>query len=113
MASVEPKGEMVVIRPDVERLDSVHGKEFVGHLRPYIDQGAHVLLDFSEVTFINSEALGYITMCLRRLRHRNGSLSVCGLNDGPLSVFRMTRMDQILDGVYDTQEDAIAAIERK
>ena len=87
MTSVEPKGEMVVIRPDAERLDSVHGKEFVGHFRPYIDQGAHVLFDFSQVTFINSEALGYITMCLRRLRHRNGSLSVCGLERGPAEAF--------------------------
>ena len=110
MASVEPKGEMVVLRPEFERLDSVHGREFVAQLRPYVDQGAHVLLDFSDVTFINSEALGYITMCLRRLRHRNGSLSVCGLKESVYSVFRMTRMDQILDGVYDTTEEARAAI---
>jgi anti-anti-sigma factor len=109
MVSVEPQGKMVVVRPESERLDSVHGKAFVSQLRPYVDQGAHVLLDFSNVTFINSEALGYITMCLRRLRHRNGSLRVCGLNEGPLSVFRMIRMDQILDGVYDTLEDALAA----
>ncbi len=112
MISVEPLGDVVVIRPEVERLDSLNGKEVVSQLRPFIDQGAHVLLDLSQVTFINSESLGYITMCSRRLRHRSGSLRVCGLNDGPRSVFQMTRMDKILAGVFDSQEEALAAISR-
>ena len=77
-------------------------------MRDYINPGAHIILNLADVVYLNSEALGYITTCARRLSHLHGSLAVCDLQEGPRGVFRILRMERVLRGVFDTEEEALA-----
>lgn len=101
---------IAVVRPESARLDAITGRELVRQLRPYVEVGADIVLDLQHVDFINSEALGYITMSCRRIHHRRGRLKVCGLRPEPHRVFQVTRLSDLLDGVHETEQQAIAAL---
>jgi anti-anti-sigma factor len=109
MITVRQVDDVTVVRPEVHRLDELMGRQLVAAMREHISTGAHIVLNLEDVQYLNSEALGYITTCARRITHRRGGLAVCCLQDGPRGVFRITRMERILSGIYDTQEEAVEA----
>ena len=88
------------------------GRELVTHMRDYLTPRANVILNLADVTYLNSEAIGFITACARRQKHRDGGLSVCCLRPGPREVFKILRMEQVLAGIHDTETDAISAFQK-
>lgn len=110
MIYVRQVGATLLVRPAVHRLDAVTGQQVVSQLRDHLVAGGKILLNLADVCYLNSEALGYITMCCRRARHYRGGISVCCLQDGPKGVFRLMRIGELLDGVFDTEDEALAAL---
>ncbi len=108
MISVRQFENLIVVRPETHRLDEMMGRQLVAAMRDYINPGAHIILNLADVVYLNSEALGYITTCARRLSHLHGSLAVCDLQEGPRGVFRILRMERVLRGVFDTEQEALA-----
>lgn len=64
-----------------------------------------VLLDFSEVTYINSAGLGACVATYKRTREHDQELALCSLSDDVLKVFKLTRLTAILQ-VFPTPEEA-------
>jgi anti-sigma B factor antagonist len=61
-----------------------------------IDDGAgHVLADLRPVTFLDSTGLGMLIGSLRRLRARDGSLTLVCDTDRILKLFRVTALDRV------------------
>ncbi len=108
MISVRQFENLTVVRPETHRLDEMMGRQLIAAMRDYIVPGAHIILNLEDVVYINSEAVGYITTCARRLSHQHGSLAVCGLQDGPRGVFHILRINRVLRGVYANEEEAVA-----
>jgi anti-sigma B factor antagonist len=76
-----------------------------------IEAGAAVLVvDLSEVTFIDSMALGVLLEAMKRLRARGGVLRIVGPRPDVRRVFELTLLDRIfpLDA---TRFEALAAAE--
>jgi len=113
MISIRRDGQIVVVYPDVDRLDQMSGRDLVHQLRDHVASGAQILLNLQPITYINSEALGYITMCTRRAKHHRGALAVCCLQKGPAGVFKMMRLERVLDGVFKTEQEGVDALEKK
>ena len=111
MVSVRQAGQVVIVRPEVDRLDDVSGRDVVHQLRDHVTRSAKLLLNMENVTYINSEALGYITTCCRRIRHHRGSLAFCCLQEGPRGVIKMTHLDQLLAGIYASEAEALVALD--
>ncbi|MDN3358664.1 STAS domain-containing protein [Actinomadura sp. DC4] len=75
-----------------------------------IDEGhVHVVIDLSEVVFLDSTGLGVIIGLLHRLRTHNGSLALAGATDRVYKVFRTTQLTKVLT-ITETVADAIAAV---
>jgi len=110
MITVRQAENATVERPEVHRLDELLGRQLVAAMREHIRAGAYIVLNLEDVQYLNSEALGYITTCARRLMHHHGGLAVCCLQDGPRGVFRITRMERVLSGIFDTEEEALEAL---
>ncbi len=110
MISVRQYDGITVVQPEIHRLDEMLGRQLVAAMREYLVPGATVILNLADVTYLNSEALGYITTCARRLAHHRGQLTVCCLQDGPRGVFRILRMERLLSGIFDSEEEALAAL---
>ena len=71
-----------------------------------LEPNSKVVLDMSEVEFIDSSGLGVILSCYRHLNSANGDLKLCCLNEQVQTLFELVRMHRIFD-IYKTQEEAI------
>jgi anti-sigma B factor antagonist len=56
----------------------------------------HLLLDLTQVSFLDSSGLGALAAVYRRLAPRDGSISLTGVNQHIKRVLHITRLDQIL-----------------
>src|SRR4051794_17807172 len=58
-----------------------------------IDDGhVHLVIDLSEVVFLDSTGLGVLISLLHRLRSRDGSLALAGAKDRVYKVFHTTQL---------------------
>ena len=65
-----------------------------------------VIVDLSEVDFIDSSGLGAIVAAMKQLREGQ-RLELAGLTPTVNKVFRLTRMDTVFS-LFDTLEEAVA-----
>ena len=65
-----------------------------------------VVLDLSEVNFVDSSALAVMVRTMKHCRERNGELILCGLRQPVRIIFELTHMDRafrIFASVADVQ----------
>jgi anti-sigma B factor antagonist len=103
-------GQTLVIsfgaKVDLEGETSLLFKE---KLRSLIGDGhLHVVIDLSNVGFVDSQGLGALISCLKVLRQAGGSLTLTHLSESVEAVLRITRLIRVFD-VTPTVDDAIAA----
>lgn len=102
-----------------------HGHRTVVHLggeidvytaplvREKLDEQIHagridLVVDLSDVTFLDSTGLGVLVGRLKLTRTRGGSLRLVGTADRVLKVFSITGLDKVFE-IHDTLEAALAA----
>ena len=74
------------------------------------DNRKKVLLDFSEVSFMSSAALGKL-ITLYKKSHTNGSdLKLCGIRPEIIDIFAVTRLDRLFD-IRTDRSDGLVAFE--
>lgn len=90
-------------------LDAVTIERMGNGLKQLIDGAAQrrFLLDFSNVTYLSSSALGIFISFQRRVVQKPAELKLSGICDGIMEVFRITK----LDTVFDIYKDAPSAVE--
>ena len=72
------------------------------------DAPARVILDLSELDFIDSTGLGVLVGTLRRVRGTGGDIRIAGARAGIERVFSVTGLDRVF-GLYESIEDAAVA----
>jgi anti-sigma B factor antagonist len=101
-------GDHLVITLKESRLDAAIADQFKSTLVQLIDSGSNrLVLDLSSVDFIDSSGLGAVVSVLKGVG-AHGSLRLCGLQDGVMSIFKLTRMNQVFS-IHPTAEAAVAA----
>lgn len=55
------------------------------------------LLDFQEVTFMDSSGIAVVINALRNMTRIQGTLALSGLNAQPLKVFRASGIDKLVE----------------
>ena len=54
------------------------------------------ILDFQDVTFMDSSGIAVVINALRQMRKMNGDLELCGLGAQPKKVFETSGVDKII-----------------
>jgi anti-sigma B factor antagonist len=90
------QGEVTVLRIE-GALDALSTPE----LRPVIDsivadKRTRVEVELSALRLIDSSGVGAIVSLYKRLRAQGGQVTVKGLRDQPLAIFRLLRLDRVL-----------------
>ncbi len=86
------------------RLDASVAPEFKQQMEKIIADGNNqVILDISELTFMDSSSLG-ATVAVLKAMGPQGKLIVSGASGGVLDLFKLTRMDQVFTLVSDIEE---------
>lgn len=92
------------------QLDMDTGPELNDFLQQVADGGARqVVLDFSDVSFLDSSGLGVLMVWFKELHATGGRLYVAAVQELVAYVLRVSAVDRVLD-VYDTVEAAEAAM---
>ena len=73
------------------------------------DGKTRLVLDFSDVEFIDSTGLSVLLNGLRRLTRRQGALALVCTNPTVLRLFEITRLDSTFD-IVSNRQDALAKI---
>jgi anti-sigma B factor antagonist len=104
-------GELTVIQPQMDRLDAAIAVRFKDVMREVADSGAdHVLLDMSQITFMDSSGLGAVVAVMKHMG-REKLFELAHLTTAVDKVFKLTQMDRVFQ-IYATVQDALGACER-
>jgi anti-anti-sigma factor len=75
-----------------------------------VHAGAHdVVLDFSDLQYMNSGGIGMLVTLLVRTQRQGQRLSAIGLSDHYRNIFALTRLDEAIT-LYDDESAALAAL---
>ena len=55
------------------------------------------ILDFDEVTFVDSSGIAVVINALRTMNRIEGKLSLSGIHDQPMRVFRASGIDKLVE----------------
>ncbi|MBN1153752.1 STAS domain-containing protein [candidate division KSB1 bacterium] len=106
----EDKNEITIIRIHEERLDSQVSPELKAYLLLLVEQGVdRVLVDISNVQYVDSSGLGALLFGLRQLRMFQGTLIIFGAQKRVLNLIRIAKLENILLH-YDTEDEAIKSL---
>lgn len=88
-------GPALVITVNDTRVDAAVAIEFKETIRTEAEEtGGPVILDLSNVTFLDSSGLGAV-VAVMKLLGKDRPLELAGLTEPVAKVFRLTRMDSI------------------
>lgn len=105
----EQHGRVIVLRPQEKRLDAKVAVAFKDFIAKTIDAGmSFIVLDLSQVEFIDSSGLGAIVTAVRILARR-GDIVITGLHGEVQMMFSLTRMDKVFR-VFTTTDEAVVAL---
>ncbi len=101
---------VIVIVPDGE-LDVTNSMQFKEKiLSEYIDQGkTKIVLDMSNVGYMDSSALGVIISIFRHAKMSGGGFAIAGLVDSVRRLFSLTALDKVIP-IFSTVEEAVEKI---
>ena len=104
-----PHGDEVIILNPLGRLDITTAWQFRLKLQETISAASpHILVNLSEVNFIDSSGLTSLVAGMRDADKINGSFRICNVHPEAKLVFEVTMMDSVFE-IYDTEEEALSA----
>lgn len=63
-----------------------------------------VLIDFQDVTFMDSSGLGALVLALKTVRAAGAKLFICSVNEQIRMLFELTSMDRVFE-IFPTREE--------
>lgn len=77
-------------------LDNLTTQKLRQDIDDLLSSGANtILVDFQDVTFMNSSGLGALVAILKNVRAQNAQLFLCSLSEQVKMIFALTKMDRI------------------
>jgi anti-sigma B factor antagonist len=105
--TLEGDRHVVAVRGEI---DLFTAPELKSTLLGAIDAGrTRIVVDLSETTFLDSTALGVLIGAVKRLRTRDGVLTLVNIDPNIAKTFEITGLDQIFT-ITSTREEAVAAL---
>ncbi len=94
-----------IIRPTGE-IDMSNAMDFKEDMRNnFVQEGkVNIILDLSQVNYMDSTALGVLISLQRSCRMNGGALVLCGLESNLRRIFKMTSLDSIFSIRENVQE---------
>ncbi|MDE0249764.1 MAG: STAS domain-containing protein [Gammaproteobacteria bacterium] len=92
------------------RIDGVTAQEFHEAInQEFLDPVQHVVMDFKELTYINSAGLRTVLLVAKELRKAGKKFKLCSLPEPVMQVVKTSGIDKVID-VCDDRSIAIAEI---
>ena len=92
-------------------IDLFTAPELKSALSEAIESGhTRIVVDLTDTTFLDSTALGVLIGAVKRLRSRDGRLTIVNVDDNIAKTFEITGLDQIFP-ISSTRDEAVKALD--
>ena len=108
--TADKMGDVTVAMIPVDELDASNAGEFKRDIAPVLQANTKLVLDLSQVRFVDSSGLGAMLSCLRQISAKSGDLKLCGMSKQVRALFELVRMHRIFD-IYGTRAEAASAFQ--
>lgn len=109
-SSTIDEGNVVILEPKGSLIGGNETDELKSTINSLLDQGKiKLIVDLADVTYLNSSAIGVLTVAHSSFAARNGKMILCNVNKNITNVFIVTKLATIFL-TEDKREDAIFAI---
>lgn len=99
---------IMLIAPQFPKLTAANAQNFKEHLLDLVETGNNrLVIDLGAVGLVDASGISALVALLKRIGNR-GQVSLCGLNDYVMQLFRITRMDSLFK-IHTTSTDALEA----
>ena len=105
---IENIGDLGIVTPHDEQLDSSNYEDFIAKINVVIEDKSNIVLDMKELDFIDSSGLSSFAHIIRRSRELNGRFCVCSASETIQDAFDLAHIDRVVE-IYETREDAIGS----
>jgi anti-sigma B factor antagonist len=105
---VQNVDSVAVATVPVDELDASNAADFKRDIAPILQTNTRVVIDLSQLRFVDSSGLGAMLSCLRQLSAKSGDLKLCGMSKQVRALFELVRMHRIFD-IYGTRAEAVDA----
>ncbi len=86
-------------------LDATESQEFRQEITEMVESDAKiVLVDFKNVTFMDSSGLGALVLAFKALRAADIKMVLCSINEQVRILFELTGMDKVFE-IFPSQEE--------
>ncbi len=93
-----------VIRPS-GILDGTQAVKFRQEISQLVQEGVEIIIvDFKDITFMDSSGLGALVLALKTVRSTGGRLFLCSINDQIKMLFELTSMDRVFE-IFTSREE--------
>lgn len=107
-AQIETHHDVALITLLNNQLDRDNAWSLGTNLAPILEQYTRVVIDMSNLRYIDSVGLGAILSYLKQLNVKGGDLKLCGVNRSVRFLLENVRMHQIFD-MYQDRREALQA----
>lgn len=90
------------------RLDAASVPAFKQNCLDHLAAGTCLVIDCSELTFVDSSGLGSLVAVLRTFNKQDATIRLAGILPEVRSIFELTRLNKVFD-MFNSVEDALAA----
>src|ERR1700733_15634328 len=103
-AQIEEKGDVVVVSVQ-GRLDAASSPQLEKKINSIIESGHFkLILNFAGVDYLSSAGMRLMLSTSKKLKHLEGKVVACNLNDEVLEIIKMAGFHQVLE-VYANEEE--------
>ena len=86
-------------------LDGTKATDFRSQIDRSVREGAKIILvDFTDVTFMDSSGLGALVLALKTIRGAGLKMFLCSINEQIKMLFELTSMDRVFEIFQDQEE---------
>lgn len=100
--------DVMVIRIQEDNLDASNVRDFREGVQRLIKDKTRVVLDMSQLKFVDSSGLGALISCLRDTNGRKGDFRLSNMSRSVLALFELMRMHRVFS-IHETAEGAVAS----
>jgi anti-sigma B factor antagonist len=92
----------------------IHGEvtaaseDLLMHAYTEVGDATSIVLNFSDLSYMNSGGIGLLVTLLVRANRRSQKLLVCGLSEHYAQIFELTRLDEAMS-IHDSEQAALVA----
>lgn len=80
------------------KIDAVRGNQLRREISEVVETKPDiVLIDFQDVTFMDSSGLGALLSAFKTVRSAGGKFYICSVKDQVQMLFELTKMDRVLE----------------